>query len=264
MHRSSRPGLTRSPYLPTVPPEDDRPLLFCFPHAGGAASAFRPLAGALADRVNVVGVQLPGREGRRHDPLPADLAALVAEIDQHLDPYLDRPHSFYGHSLGALIAYDLAERRRARGARPPVRLLVGACRAPHLPPAFASARLLGDGDLQEQMIAIGGMSEHLLSYPDWIASAIALTRGDLHLCASRRPTPTGSAPYPVDAFYGFDDPLVTMTEMAAWSQHVAAGFTLHGIDGGHFFQLGAHTADFAATVESLLVGDRAVQGGQTL
>lgn len=252
-----------TPYLAAAPPDDRRPLLFCFPHAGGAASAFRPLAELLADRVNVVAVQLPGRERRRDDPRLRDMAALVADADRHLERYLDRPHAFYGHSMGGLIAYDLAERRRARGARPPVRLLVGACRAPHLPPAFADARLLGDGELQERMIAVGGMSEQLRSYPDWAALALQQTRADLELCASRRHVHDESAPYPIDAFHGTGDPLVSPADVAAWSRHAGAGFDVHGIDGGHFFQLGAHAAGFAAEVGSLLVGEAAVQGGRS-
>jgi surfactin synthase thioesterase subunit len=72
---------------------------------------------------------------------------------------------------------------------------------------------------------------------------------------------TGRAPYPVDAFYGIGDPLVARAEVAAWSQHVDAEFTLHGVEGGHFFQLGAHAADFAATVEALLV-QPAVRGAR--
>ena len=252
-------GAARTPYLMADLPENNLPVLFCFPHAGGAASAFRPLADLLAGRVNIVPVQLPGRERRRQDPLPADMAALVEDIDRHLDPHLDIPHAFYGHSMGGLIAYDLAERRHARGARTPLRLLVGACRAPHLPPAFASARLLSDRELQDRMIATGGMSQQLLSYPDWVASALEQTRGDLHLVASRRHQLLAPAAYPIDAFAGLGDSLVSTSDVMAWHQHAGAGFDLHGLDGGHFFQLGEHAAAFAAKVEAVLAQDTALQ-----
>jgi surfactin synthase thioesterase subunit len=246
---------SRTPYLTATPAAVGRPILLCFPHAGGAASVFRPLARLLAGRVNVLPVQLPGREGRRRDPLPADMAALITEIDESLDPYLDAPHAFYGHSMGGLIAHDLAGRRRTRGGRPPLRLLVGACRAPHLPAAFASARLLSDRELRERMIAIGGMSEQLLSYPDWIDSAVALTRGDLQLCASRGNAQANELPYPIDAFYGAADPLVSVADVAAWAQHTSDRFSLHKLSGGHFFHLGEQAVDFAATIEAVLTQD---------
>lgn len=259
VNRFSPPGVLLTPYLTTAPADDGRPTLLCFPHAGGAASVFQPLAELLAARVNVVAVQLPGRERRRGDPLPTDMAMLVADIDEHLDPYLDAPHAFYGHSMGGLIAYDLAERRRTRGARPPRRLLVGACRAPHLPPAFVSGRLLGASELREQMIAIGGLSRQLLSYPDWADAAVALTCGDLHLCASRRHAPTGHASYPIDAFYGAEDPLVSMADVAAWSLQAGARFALHRAVGDHFFLFGAHAADFAASVDAVLAQDKTMR-----
>lgn len=120
------------PYLSVRPATDARPRLFCFPHAGGSASVFTVLRNVLADRVNVVPVQLPGRERRLRDPLPMDMAALVADLDTQLDPYLDRPYALYGHSMGALVAHDLAVRRAQRGASTPRRLLTGACRALHL------------------------------------------------------------------------------------------------------------------------------------
>jgi surfactin synthase thioesterase subunit len=264
MHKSSPSNLTLTPYLTAAPADDGRPVLFCLPHAGGAASVFRPLAELLAARVNVVAVQLPGRERRRGDALPASMATLVADIDEHLDPYLDKPYALYGHSMGGLIAYDLAERRRARGAWPPQRLLVGACRAPHMPPAFTSARLLDDGGLREQMIAIGGLSKQLLSYPEWADAAVALTRGDLQLCASRRHEQTGHAAYPIDAFYGAEDPLVSMADIAAWSLHAGARFALHRLGGGHFFLFGTHAADFAATVETVLTQHKTMEDGRSL
>ncbi|MCX4704048.1 alpha/beta fold hydrolase [Streptomyces sp. NBC_01373] len=220
------------PYLSVRPATDARPRLFCFPHAGGSASVFTVLRNVLADRVNVVPVQLPGRERRLRDPLPMDMAALVADLDTQLDPYLDRPYALYGHSMGALVAHDLAVRRAQRGASTPRRLLTGACRALHLPAAFAAAHAQPDRVLREQMLSCGGLSEDMLAYPDWVEAALTLTRGDLRLCASRVHTPAGPMPWPVEAFHGAGDPLVAEREAAAWAEHSNGEFGLHRLPGG--------------------------------
>lgn len=115
--------------------------LFCFPYAGGGASAYRRWQRGLDAHdagVQVMPVQLPGREERYDEPRFTDLDALVDDLDAQLDEELAEPHIFYGHSMGALIAYSLARRRQARGAALPRALVLSSYRAPHLPsPALA-------------------------------------------------------------------------------------------------------------------------------
>ena len=90
--------------------------LFCFHHAGGSAALYRELREELAPDIDVLPVQLPGREGRVDDVLPNRMDALVAELDEQLDTVLAAPYALYGHSMGALIAYELTRHRI--GARP--------------------------------------------------------------------------------------------------------------------------------------------------
>ncbi|WP_157968573.1 thioesterase II family protein [Streptomyces geranii] len=253
---------TLTPYLSVRPADDERPRLFCFPHAGGSASVFTLLRNVLADRVNVVPVQPPGRERRLRDPLRADLTALVADLDAQLDPYLDRPYAFYGHSMGALVAHDLAVRRAARGARTPLRLLAGACRAPHLPAAFAAAHAQPDDALRAQMVTCGGLPAELLAHPERVAAALGLTREDLRLCASRVRTPAAPRPWPVEAFHGTTDPLVARSEAAAWAEHGNGEFALHRLPGGHFFLVGSAGRQFAAGVAEAVLR-LAVREGST-
>ncbi len=250
MHQNPPIRRDVTPYLAARPAVDARPRLFCFHHAGGTASVFTLLQNVLRADVNVVPVQLPGRERRLRDPWPADMAALVADLDEHLDEFLaePEPYAFYGHSMGALVARDLAERRRARGARTPARLLAGACRAPHLTAAFADAYAQPDDQLCRNMLAAGGLSEELLDYPDWLASAISLTRNDLRLCASRVHLDAGPPPWTVDAFHGAGDPVVSEDHVAAWAAHTGSEFTLHRLPGGHFFLVGEASRAFTELV----------------
>ncbi|MER5757266.1 alpha/beta fold hydrolase [Streptomyces sp. NPDC002088] len=242
----------RTPYLTTAPAPEGRPRLFCFHHAGGSASAFTVLRNTIASRVDVLPVQLPGRENRLEDIRPGSMAELVADLDEHLDPYLTGPYAFYGHSMGALVAHDLTARRQARGATLPTRLIAGAARAPHLSPAFAAAYADSDDDLVKKIIGIGGMSPDLLQYPDWLRPALELTRADLRLCTTRTALPIEPLACPLDVFYGAADPLVSEEDALAWTGISSVDSKLHRFEGGHFFFLQESPAPFAARLTTLL------------
>lgn len=259
------PGPARTapgtPYLTSSPTDSGRLRLFCFHHSGGSAAAFSALRGALAPHVEVLAVQLPGRETRLRHPLPTSMADLVTELDEHLDPYLTGPYACYGHSMGALVAHDLIARRQARGALSPVRLIAGACRAPQLPAAFAAEHMESDDHLVRSMLDIGGLSPELLRYPDWLQSAVSLNRGDLRLCASRDTTEVEALPCPIDVFHGMADPLVHERDALAWAKRSTVSCRLHRFSGGHFFFLRESRAAFADRIAALLREAPDVVGG---
>ncbi|MEW2286667.1 alpha/beta fold hydrolase [Streptomyces sp. NPDC047841] len=247
------PATQRTRYLTTTPVAGGPLRLFCFHHAGGSASAFTAVRNALAPHIDVLPVQLPGREGRRAEPLARSMAGLVAELDDQLGPYLTGRYACYGHSMGALVAHDLVARRQARGDVLPVRLVAGAARAPQLAPALASSHTDSDDELVEKIVGIGGMSAELLRYPDWVRPALELTRADLRLCATRSPSATPPLDCPVDVFHGVADPLVSEAEAREWAARSWAESTFHSFEGGHFFFLRESPAVFAARLAALLL-----------
>jgi surfactin synthase thioesterase subunit len=222
-------------YLPH-PVDRNAPLrLFCFHHAGGAASAFAGWIGELAPATGVVPVQLPGRERRVREPRILRMADLVARLDHHLDDAMRAPYALYGHSMGALVAFRLAQRRAARGAPGPVALLAGAASAPHLPSTAAALAEEPDERLEQWMSDIGGMSPMLREHPRWRAAAVALTRDDLRLYAEDRAGPGEPLDCPVHVFAGAADPVVPLRAAGAWESHTRAGCHVHTVPGGHFF-----------------------------
>lgn len=109
--------------------------LFCFPHAGGGPSFFRPWRAALRPETAVRQILLPGREFRLEEPPFRRIADLVEPLCTALRPYLDRPYALFGHSMGAVVAYEVARRFSGAGVAGPTCLIVSGRRAPCSPPA---------------------------------------------------------------------------------------------------------------------------------
>lgn len=225
-----------TPYLLRAPaPTADGLRLFCFHHAGGSAAAFATWQRGLGPRAEVLPVQLPGREGRLSEPRATDMTQLVDELVRELGDHFRPPFAFYGHSMGALLAYAVAQRLRDRGAALPVLLAVGAYPAPDRPGLMTDVPRMAADDLAALLVRIGGMSEMLLDYPEWRDAAIDLVRDDLRVCHSYRHVPDAPLPTPITAFVGDRDPLMTPADATPWAGHTTSGFELQPIPGGHFF-----------------------------
>jgi surfactin synthase thioesterase subunit len=248
------PGVTtypHTPYLAQAAGDTDGLKLFCFHHAGGAASTFSSWQGVLGPTVMVLAVQLPGRERRAAEPRFTDMDALIADLNEQLGPLLDGPHAFYGHSMGALIAYKLTQARASGGQELPTRLMVGAYPPPHAPAPIGMALELSDVELTRFLVDIGGMSELITRYPDWVRAALRLTRDDLRLCQSCQPHSDPPLPCPIDVFTGESDPLLPPAKAAEWDKYSTAGCHLHTIPGGHFFIHDSRTVFLSAVAAAL-------------
>jgi surfactin synthase thioesterase subunit len=236
-------------YLPRAADESSAMRLFCFHHAGGGATTFNEWQRHLGPRITVLPVQLPGRESRAGEQRFTDMTRLVADLDQNLDRFLDRPYAFYGHSMGGIVAYNLAAYRAARGESVPYRLMVGAYPPPHLLAPITDALNLPDDQLAQWLVKIGGMSELILKYPNWVKAALDMLRDDLRVCQSHRSPGQTRLPCPIEVFAGDNDPLLSLEVVDGWKRHSSAGARVHVIPGGHFF-----TQESASTFFRVLSG----------
>ncbi len=224
-----------TPYFASTPDRHAAVRLFCFHHAGGAASTFADWQAFLGSSVSVVPIQLPGRENRTREPRLTDMTRLIDVLTQNLGPWLDEPYAFYGHSMGAFIAHALTRRRMATGGRLPDRLMIGAARAPHLPIVLSDAIRLSDEELGRMLVGFGGMSSTLLRYPEWLAAATAMVRDDLAICETNPYRDTVGVPCPMDLFAGSADTMVLVDQVGEWQRHAGGPSDLHVLPGGHFF-----------------------------
>ncbi|MGW6705046.1 thioesterase II family protein [Streptomyces sp. NPDC054956] len=234
-------------YLAVRPPAAPGGIrLFCFHHAGAGAMTFAGWRRAVGPGVSVLPVRLPGRESRLREPRITDGDQLISELDEDLGELLDgpEPYAFYGHSLGAMVAYRFAEHRVRTGRRPPLMVMAGASPAPHLPSAVldGARALLPDAPDEELVKALGdegSLPPELLARPGWLAMTLDTLRSDLRLARSLRSAPVHPLPCPLTAFAGADDRMVAEAEVAAWRDCTTAGFRMWTLAGAHFFVRGA-------------------------
>ncbi|MFI1395451.1 thioesterase II family protein [Streptomyces sp. NPDC020681] len=228
--------------------------LFCFHHAGAGALTFARWRARFGADVQVLPVRLPGRETRLREPRIVDAGQLLGELDDHLGPLLDAPHAFYGHSLGALVAYRFALRRTRAGRRPPLLVGVGASAAPHLSTPLVEQADLPDDRLLAALARYGTLPPYLFERPKWLALLLSTMRDDLQLARSLREGAGDALASPLHAFVGSEDKVATESAVAAWSRYTSAGFELRTVPGGHFFVRDAELPTLlAAELRRLLV-----------
>ena len=211
--------------------------LVCFHHAGGGAASFHPLRRALADigaEVAFTAVTLPGRESRRDEPRHVDAETCVRALGRELDELLRRPHVLLGHSMGAILAYLLAQQRISRGQRAPEAVIVASCRAPHLPPPVLDLQLLGDYELAIELARYGGLPTEVLNRPDWLALLMPTVRDDLRICQSHWRTDAPPLPCPLQIVGGLGDTVAPPNAVAAWASHSVQPQPVRFYPGGHF------------------------------
>jgi pyochelin biosynthetic protein PchC len=226
--------------------------LVCFPHAGGTAGFFRRWARWLPASVELVCVQYPGREDRIAEPCMHRMDQLVTEVTAALAPLSDVPFALFGHSLGAAVGYEVAQRLEPHGPAGSPRLLVVSGRpAPHRQ-RVETVHLGGDEALLADLRRLGATSEELLGDPEIRDLVLPSLRADYEVSESYRPT----APLPtlttrVAAYLADGDPEVTEAEAAAWAEVTSGPFTLERFPGDHFYLRSDEAAVVARTLRLL-------------
>lgn len=227
--------MTKSPWVPDPPRAGAHGMrLFAFPYAGGGASIYRGWEAALGG-TPVFAVQPPGREERMKEAAFACLAPLVSAAADALRPLLVPPFCFFGHSMGALIAFDLARELRRRGAPLPEHLFLSARRAPHLPPPSPPIHALDDAAFLAGVTRLGGMDERLLGHAELMTLLLPTLRADFAACETRCHTEEEPLPCGISAFCGTADPEAGFAGAAAWRHHTRGTFRTAMLPGGHFF-----------------------------
>ncbi|MGZ3102027.1 alpha/beta fold hydrolase [Streptomyces sp. H62] len=207
--------------------------LVCFPHAGGSASSFLPFTRQLPDRIEVVAVQYPGRQDRRGEPLIDTIEGLAEPLAGLLEAQAGPPVVLFGHSMGALVAYEVARALQQRGAAP-VRLVVSGRRAPAVDRPM-TVHLYDDDRLVEELRELDGTDSQVFADPELLRLVLPVIRNDYRAVAAYAHRPGAPLECPLTVFTGAEDPSVTAAEAAAWHEAAASGVETRTFPGGHFF-----------------------------
>jgi medium-chain acyl-[acyl-carrier-protein] hydrolase len=205
--------------------------LFCFPHAGVGPSVFRGWADDLAADAEVCLIQPPGKEGRHREPPCSSIEALLPILIEDMLPLLDRPFAFYGHSLGAKVAFECALGLRRIHHPEPAHIFVAASPAPQLPWRHSPLRQMPEEDfLSEVEKRYGALPREVISDPEMRALVVPSLRADFAIIETYKYLPDPPLHCDLTAFGGLQDPMVKQSELEAWREQATGRFRLQMLD----------------------------------
>lgn len=210
--------------------------LFCFHHAGGGASMFSTWAAWFLNDTEVCPVQLPARENRLKDPPISELSNLLEQLAPQILPYLDMPFAFFGHSLGALVSFELSRFLRRQYSLTPNHLIVSGYVAPQRRSApTVPVHNLPTSELLSKLSSIGGTAKAVLSNKELMQLLIPAIRADFTIHETYTYQRGEVFDFPISAYGGLADHGVSRHDLEAWSVQTDSAFKLRMFPGGHFY-----------------------------
>ncbi len=219
-----------------------RHRLFCLPFAGGGIGIYRTWPGAAPEGLEVVMVQLPGRERRIREEAYRNMDALVSDLWPAVEPLTDVPFSIFGHSMGAAIAHELARKAAAASASPEL-LFLSSRRAPSVPPPHPPMYMLPDAVFTERLQELyGPFPDALKRHPGLLKTFLPTMKADLELLDTFEPSNARDLDCSLVTIAAQADHAVLPETVLPWSQVTMADTEHIVVPGGHFHVRDHHTA----------------------
>jgi pyochelin biosynthetic protein PchC len=231
--------------------------MVCFPHAGGSATFFQPLARALSPTIEVAAVQYPGRQQRRAEQLVDSIDVIADQLFDVLRSQGRRPTVLFGHSMGALIAFEVARRLEQDPRTAPAALVVSGRRAPSVHRDEAVHRL-DDAGLLAHVCHLGGTDPGVVTDDELLRLMLPVLRNDYKALETYRYRPGATVSCRISAYLGRSDQRVSLDEALAWRHLTSGAFRIQTFPGGHFF-----VNSSLAAVHDAVLWDLAVTGSST-
>ncbi|MGA8085789.1 MAG: thioesterase domain-containing protein [Terracidiphilus sp.] len=210
--------------------------LFLFAHAGGGSAAFRGWNDRIGDEIELGYIQLPGRESRLCEQPFSSMVELIPHLVDALAAHIDRPFAFYGHSLGARIAFEAARELRHRGAPGPAHLFIAACHAPQLPWPHPPMSGLEDSQfLREVQERYGSIPRQVVEDEELRSLLLPALRADVTMVETCAYSPGLPLDCGISAFGGLQDHTVSQSSLDQWRVQTRGEFHMHMVPGNHFF-----------------------------
>jgi medium-chain acyl-[acyl-carrier-protein] hydrolase len=212
-----------------------RARLFCFPYAGGGAAVFRRWVDELPTAIEVWAVYLPGRERRIADPPIDSVRVLAAEASGGIREYLDKPFALFGHSMGALVGFEVARRLRRDRLAMPLCLAVSGFGAPHIPSVRAATGHLPDAEFLAELHRLNGTPASVLEDAELVELVLPMLRADFRAVETYRFSEDTPLACPIFAYGGSNDAEAPPQELQEWKRHTSGAFRMRLFDGDHFY-----------------------------
>jgi medium-chain acyl-[acyl-carrier-protein] hydrolase len=229
--------------------------LFCFPHAGGNALFFRPWQRLMPSDIDVCPVELPGRGARIPERPFRRMDQLVDTLCDVFGPVLTAPFAFFGHSMGAYIAFELARRLRSADGSPAMHLFVSGTQAPGRAARRSVMHAMPDDHLIAALTEFGGTPPAVMARHELVTALLPTMRADLELAETYRAPGSSRVPCPITAFGGADDK-IDRHSVEMWSSFTEGRFRAKIFSGGHFYLSNASNALADEIVRDLGVSTR--------
>jgi medium-chain acyl-[acyl-carrier-protein] hydrolase len=212
--------------------------LYCLPYAGATAAVYKRWEKLHGGELRIQPIELPGRGRKFGQMLLSSMEQLIVhafeDLKERLSP--EQPYGLFGHSLGGMLAYRLAEKVGHAGLPAPRHLFISGVLPPHAARPYMIDHTLEDNDLINELLRLGGLPPEVLAYPDLLKLMMPIIRSDLraHNEGHSLGAQAGSVQCDMTVFYGTQDPL-TEGDIQGWSQYTSMHCQLEAYDGGHFF-----------------------------
>lgn len=224
--------------------------LVCLPHAGGSASFFFPMSRALTPAVEVLSVQYPGRQDRRHEPCIENLNELADRIFDAIRGQTDRPLALFGHSMGATLAFEVAVRLETKLGITPRHLIASGRRAPSAV-STEQVHLLDNAGIIANVRKLSGTSDDMLDDAELVQMVLPAIRADYRAIETHRGQPDATVSTPITVLTGDADPQVPLEDAHKWNAHTTLASEVLVFPGGHFY-LNDHRNDVNGVVARIL------------
>jgi len=209
--------------------------LFCFPYAGGSSFLFHKWNQHLPSSVEICTVQLPGRGTRTHEPAFDAIQPLIETLGPAIYPFLQQPFAFFGHSMGAIIAFELTLYLRREYGLLPSHLFVSGRRAPQISSDEPHVYDLPHDEFISELRRLNGTPLEALEHPELMELMMPLLRADFALVETYNYRPEPPLECGITAYGGLQDQEVSGDELKAWHRQTRSAFRLQMMSGGHFF-----------------------------
>ena len=218
-----------------LPRPDAKARIFCFPHGGGGPQAYIDWAKKLPEEIEVMALCLPGRSMRFKETLLTKTDDIVSRVSEEITSYMDKPFAFFGHSTGALWAFETARELRKKRASTPFHLMVSALPAPDM--LFTESPLypLPDDELAHIITQWGLLPNEIIQNSELLDMILPPLRADFEASERYRYVDATQPDIPITAFGGKKDEQVPEHHLKAWAEYTSGDFSLKLFNGGHFY-----------------------------